>query len=224
MGALAVIWAPVRTLGRVAGERSVLAGFLVVAVYAAASLAGSAVSFFAGSEQQLQQLPQLPQGGNLPEGTLEKIFAVSQIIGLVFSALWPFILWAVVALVMQLVTGLFGGSGPLSAMFAAVGVALIPFAVLSVTLIPLNGLQAALGFESAGTAVIGGLAVVLQLAALAWTIVLVIIGASLARGVGYGESAGSCAISCAGCLGLIIAVIVVLALIIALVGSAGAPQ
>jgi hypothetical protein len=37
-----------------------------------------------------------------------------------------------------------------------------------------------------------------------------VIGAALARRIGYGEAAGSCAVSCVGCLGLIILVAVVL--------------
>ena len=66
----------------------------------------------------------------------------------------------------------------------------------------------------------GGL---LSLATFVWSAVLVVIGAALARRIGYGESAGSCAVSCAGCLGLIILVAVVLAGIGILVGAT-APQ
>jgi hypothetical protein len=54
---------------------------------------------------------------------------------------------------------------------------------------------------------LGGL---VALASLVWHAVLVVIGAALVRGIGYGESAGSCAVSCAGCLALIILVAVVL--------------
>ena len=45
-----------------------------------------------------------------------------------------------------------------------------------------------------------------------WYIVLVVIGAALARGVGYGESAGSCALSCVG-LGVLIILVVIAAAI-----------
>ena len=69
----------------------------------------------------------------------------------------------------------------------------------------------------------GGL---IGLAAFLWFAALVVIGAALARRVGYGESAGSCAISCAGCLGLIIVLAVAIVALAAIVagasGSAGA--
>jgi hypothetical protein len=51
----------------------------------------------------------------------------------------------------------------------------------------------------------------------------VVIGTSLTRRIGYGESAGSCAISCVSCLGLIIVVAVLLAGIGILIGTT-APQ
>jgi hypothetical protein len=67
------------------------------------------------------------------------------------------------------------------------------------------------------------LSLLLWLAAFVWFVVLVVIGAALARRVGYGESAGSCAISCAGSLALILVVGVVLAVVVAaLVGVLGA--
>jgi hypothetical protein len=57
---------------------------------------------------------------------------------------------------------------------------------------------------------------------LLWYVVLVVIGASQARNIGYGESAGSCAVSCAGCLGLVIAAtVLVVALVALLAGAAG---
>ena len=76
--------------------------------------------------------------------------------------------------------------------------------------------------STAGVAfgLVGGL---VALATLVWHVVLVVIGASLDRRIGYGESAGSCAISCAGCLGLIILVAVLPAGIGILIGTM-APQ
>jgi hypothetical protein len=61
--ALAVIWAPVSTLARVAEERRVLLGFGVVALYAALGLIGGAIAIFGGLTQaqfeagQAQPLP-----------------------------------------------------------------------------------------------------------------------------------------------------------------------
>ena len=60
------------------------------------------------------------------------------------------------------------------------------------------------------------------LAFLLWHVALVGIGAAFARRVGYGESAGSCAISCAGCIGLILIVVLVfVVLVVVIVGAAG---
>jgi hypothetical protein len=49
-------------------------------------------------------------------------------------------------------------------------------------------------------------------AALVWFVVLVVIGASQARGFDYAESAGSCTVSCVDCAGLIILVVIVVGL------------
>jgi hypothetical protein len=123
---------------------------------------------------------------------------------------------------MQLVTSFFGGAGPFSAMLAVVGVASVPFVIQAALQILLTGSQAALGPESGATSVIGALNSLVGLAFLVWHVVLVVIGASFARRVGYGQSAGSCAISCAGLVGLILIVAIVVAILIALlVGAAG---
>jgi hypothetical protein len=124
---------------------------------------------------------------------------------------------------MQLATRFFGGSGPLSAMLAAVGVAGVPLALGALVQALATGLQVVLGVDSTAGVTIGILGGLLGLAALVWHAVLVVIGAALARRIGYGESAGSCAVSCAGCLGLIILVAVVLVGIGILVGTT-APQ
>ena len=81
MEALAVIWAPVRTLARVAEERRVLLGFIVTALYAVLSLVGSGLAVFGGfTRVQLQTGGQeLPPGFNDVLPTIEVltvIFAV----------------------------------------------------------------------------------------------------------------------------------------------------
>jgi hypothetical protein len=121
--------------------------------------------------------------------------------------------------VMQLATRFFGGSGPLSAMLAVVGVAGVPLALGVLAQGLATGLQIALGVDSTTGVMVGTLGGLFALAALVWHVVLVVIGAALARGIGYGEAAGSCAVSCAGCLGLIILVSVVLVGIGILVGA-----
>ena len=228
MGALAVIWAPVSTLARVAEERRVLLGFGVVALYAALGVAGSAIAVFGGLTQaQFQQ----PGAQPLPPGfedVLDYIGAVS----LVSAVLYPFALWLLVSGLMQLVTRFFGGTGPFSAMLAVVGVAQVPLVISTALAIPITGLQIVLGPpDQSGTSVatvLGLLSALLGLAFLLWHVALVVIGAASARRVGYGESAGSCAISCAGCVGLILIVVLVLAVLVAVIagaaGSGGPPS
>lgn len=208
MGAFAVIWSPVRVLREIAGERNLLAGFIVVALNAALGLGGVAILLFGGNLQaQLEA-----SGAQLPQGFFEG-FAV---IALVLAVLAPFVWWLLISLIMHLVTRFFGGEGPLSATFAAVGVAFVPLVLSTVVSIPLGGLQAVLETGSAAGTAIGLLSNLLALAFLVWHAVLVVIGAALARNISYGESTGSCAISCGGCLGLIILVIVALSVVAAL--------
>ena len=204
-----------------AAERRVLAGFVVTAVYAALSLAAAAVAVFGGVTRA--QFRGGPAGPDLPPDLLEGIVVATEVATLVLSVLAPFVWWIAVSLVMQLVTRFFGGSGPLAAMLAAVGIAGVPLAMGALLQALATGLQVALGVHSTAGVTIGLLGGLLALAALVWHVVVVVIGASMARTIGYGESAGSCAVSCVGCLGLIILVAVVLAGIAILLGAT-APQ
>ena len=217
MGVVAVIWAPGRVLGDVAAQRNVLAGFIVTAVYAALSVAGAAISVLGGVTRAQFEGQQVPPG--LPPDLLENIVVATEIATLVFAALSAFIWWITVSVVMQLATSLFGGNGPLSAMLAAVGVAGVPLALGALAQALATGIQVALGVNSAAGMIVGVLGGLLALAALVWHVVLVVIGASLARRIGYGEAAGSCALSCAGLLGLIILIAVVLVGIGILLGA-----
>ena len=229
MGALAVIWAPVRTLARAAEERWVLLAFGIVALYAALNLVGTGLGAFSA----LEQLRSGPQGAELPP-EFEEFFPAFFVFGLVFSVVWPFVSWLLISGLMQLITRFFGGTGPFSGMLAVVGVAHVPYLIERLIQIPLAGLQILLVPDPATAAdptTGGGLAAtllallsfLLWLAALVWFVILVVIGAAFARRVGYGESAGSCAISCAGIVGLILIVGVVLAIVVAaLVGAVGA--
>jgi membrane protein DedA with SNARE-associated domain len=56
-----------------------------------------------------------------------------------------------------------------------------------------------------------------------WYVVLVVIGAAFARDIGYGESAGSCALSCVGLVVLIIVVVIAAAVGIFATVNAAAP-
>jgi len=216
------------TLARVAEERRVLLGFGVVALYAALGLIGGAIAVFGGLTQaQFQQSGAQP----LPPG-FEDILDYVGVFSLVSAVLYPFVLWLLVSGLMQLVTRFFGGTGPFSAMLAVVGVAQVPFVLSAAIYIPITGLQVVLGPpDQSGTSVatvLGLLSALLGLAFLLWHVALVVIGAASARRVGYGQSAGSCAISCAGCVGLILIVVVVFAVLVAVIagaaGSGGAPS
>ncbi len=229
MGALAVIWAPVSTLARVAEERRVLLGFGIVALYAALGLIGGAIAVFGGLTQaQFQQ----PGAQPLPPG-FEDILDYVGVFSLVSAVLYPFVLWLLVSSLMQLVTRFFGGTGSFSTMLAVVGVAQVPLVISAALYIPITGLQVVLGSPDPAegapvAAVLGLLSSLLGLAFLLWHVALVVIGAASARRVGYGQSAGSCAISCAGCVGLILIVVLVFAVLVAVIvgaaGSGGAPS
>jgi hypothetical protein len=188
LGALAVIWAPVSTLARVAEERRVLLGFGVVALYAALGVAGSAIAVFGGLTQaQFQQ----PGAQPLPPG-FEDVLDYVGAVSLVSAVLYPFVLWLLVSGLMQLVTRFFGGTGPFSAMLAVVGVAQVPLVISTALAIPITGLQIVLGPQDQSGAsvatVLGLLSALLGLAFLLWHVALVVIGAASARRVGYGES------------------------------------
>lgn len=213
---MAVIWAPARVLGNAAAQRNVLAGFVVTAVYAALSLAAASFAILGGAGLQAQFGGQPP---GFPPGTLESILRVTEVATLVLSALAPFIGWVGISLMMQLVTRFFGGEGPLSAMLAAVGVAGVPLALGALFQATGTGAQVAFGVESTIGMLAGLLGGLVALGTLVWYAVLVVIGGALASRIGYGESAGSCAVSCAGCLALIILVAVALAGIGVLLGN-----
>ena len=209
MEVLAVIWAPVRALRDAAQGRWVLAGFAVTAAYALLGLAGSVVAVLGGiTSAQFEGQP----APGLPPGTLDNVKTATEVGLVVSSVLTPFVVWIAVSLVMQLVTRFFGGSGPLPAMLAVVGVSGVPLALSAAVSVVLTGLQAALGAQSTAGVALGYASGLLGLAALVWFVALVVIGASQARGLGYAESAGSCAVSCVGCAGLIILVVIVVGL------------
>ncbi|HEV2094529.1 MAG TPA: YIP1 family protein [Rubrobacter sp.] len=220
-GGVAVIWSPVRTLQRVAEERRALPGLMVVALYAALSLAVSAAFVLGGvTRRSIEQQP--PQPG-LPPGFEDTLARVAEVAVPAFAAISPFAIWLVVSLLMQLATRFFGGTGPLSSMLGVVGVAQAPFLLNVVVGAVLTGLQFLAGAGTPAGAALGYLVSLLGLAFFLWYVVLVVIGAALARGVGYGESAGSCALSCVGLGVLIILVVIVAAVGIFTTVNAAAP-
>ena len=204
-----------------------LLGFGAVSLYAALGLISGAIAVFGGLTQAQFQPPGTQP---LPPG-FEDFLDYVGVFSLVSAVLYPFVLWLLVSGLMQLVTRFFGGTGPFSGMLAVVGVAQVPFVISAALYIPIAGLQILLGpsdpaGEAPVAAVLGLLSGLLGLAFLLWHAALVVIGAASARRVGYGQSAGSCAISCASCAGLILIVVLIfVVLIAAIVGatSSGGP-
>lgn len=219
MVAISAIWSPVRAMETVARERRVAAGFGVIALAAILGLISSAISVFSGSvtgQINPQDFPDIPPDvlGN---------FVTALQVGLPVSAvLSPFVWWLVITLVMQLVTRFFGGTGPISAMFATMGVAYAPFLISGVIGIPLVGVLAAVGQQGVVATILGLVNLLLTIAFLVWHVALIIIGARFAREISYGQSGGSCAISCVGCGGLVLITTIVLVVIGIAVGSSGA--
>ena len=229
MGVLEVVWAPVRVLRDAAVHKRVLAAFIVTALYAALGLAGSVVTVLGGVTRA--QFDAQPPG--LPPETMENVRTATEVGLVVSSLLTPFVVWIAVSLSMQFVTRYFGGvvrtttssDGSLPAMLAAVGISGVPLLISSAIGLFLGVLQVAIGAQSTAGIALGYAAGLLGLAAFVWYVVLVVIGASQARNLGYAESAGSCAVSCVGCAGLIILVVIVVGLgAIFLVGPALSPS
>ncbi|CAN5614442.1 hypothetical protein BH24ACT22_BH24ACT22_08360 [soil metagenome] len=224
MGVISVIWSPVRTLREVAEDRRVLSGFLVVAAGAVLSLISSAIFIFTGLLQTQFEAFFEATEGQIPPELQENFVALTGVSSIVLAVLWPFVIWVSISLIMQLVTRFFGGEGPLSAMFAVVGVAYLPYVLSTLISTPIQALQATLDPTGAAASILGLLGGLLSLVFLAWFVVLVVIGAALARNIGYGESTGSCAISCAGCLGLIIGMVIILGIVVSVFAGAAGSQ
>ena len=199
----AVLWRPVPTLRRVAEERRAFPGFIMVALYAVLALVASIAFVLTGVTRR-----QLEQG--LPPDGLDAVVRATEIGGPISAAVTPFLFWVSVSLLMQLTTRFFNGTGPLSSVLGVVGVAQAPLLVAAVLVSLLTGLQLLIGAGTAAGVALGYLVSLIGPASLLWYAVLVVIGASQARDIGYGESAGSCAISCVG-LGILIIVVAVLA-------------
>ena len=203
-GVFAVIWRPVRTLRDVAGGRGARQGFVVVALYAALSFVLSVFFVLAGSPRRQFERP-----GLLP-GFGEGLAGAAEVGAPILSLLYPFAIWLSVSLSMHLATRPFGGTGPFSSMLGVVGVAQAPLLAGGALVAGLAGLQRLAGAEAAVGAALGFSVSLLSFALALWYVVLVVVGASLARNVGYGESAGACALSCVG-LGILIIVLVLIA-------------
>jgi hypothetical protein len=193
----------------------------VVALYAALSLAVSAAFVLGGATRRSVEQQSTQPG--LSRESLETLVRVAEVGTPILAALSPFVIWLVVSLLMQLATRFFGGAGPLSSMLGVVGVAQAPLIAGGVLGAVLSGLQLLAGARTPVGAALDYLVFLVGLGFSLWYVVLVVIGAALARDIGYGESAGSCALSCVGLGVLIIVVVIAAAIGIFAVVNAAAP-
>jgi hypothetical protein len=194
---------------------------VVVALYAALSLAVSAAFVLGGATRRSVEQQSAQPG--LPPESLETLVRAAEVGTPILAALSPFAIWLVVSLLMQLATRFFGGAGPLSSMLGVVGVAQAPLIAGGVLGAVLSGLQLLAGAGTPIGAALDYLVFLVGLGFSLWYVVLVVIGAALARNIGYGESAGSCALSCVGLGVLIIVVVIAAAIGIFAVVNAAAP-
>ena len=86
---------------------------------------------------------------------------------------------------------------------------LVVIAIIGLLQVLISGSQAALGVQSAAGAALGFAGNMIGLAFFIWHVALVVIGAAHARSIGYGESTGSCAISCIGILLLLLMLVII---------------
>lgn len=197
------------------GQR-VLLGFGVVTICAALGLLNAIITVLGGVTRAQFERSQL----DIPPDILDGLISATEVGTIILSATSSFLWWIVVSLLMQLTTRFFGGNGPFSSMLAVVGLSFMPLALGVVVTGLTTVIQVILDPGSTASVAVGYLGMLLGYAFSFWHAVLVVIGASLARRIGYGESAGSCAISCAGCFGSIIVLGVVLAIAIPVILSA----
>ena len=215
--AVRVIWSPAEAMANVARERKLGTGFGVIVLAALLGLIVSAVSIFAGTSGTQLNPQNFP---TIPSDTLRSMESFIKVGIPVISVLVPFVWWVGVSFVMQLVTRFFGGNGPLSTMFAVIGVAYVPLLVGSLVNYLLTGLRVVVGTQSGAAVAIGLISTVLILAFLVWHVALIVVGASFAREISYGQSGGSCAISCVGFVVLVVLFFLAIILIIALATGA----
>lgn len=227
LGIPAVITSPARGMREVA-QRGALPGFVTVAAWVVVSLLSAGLTLLLGglasTEELLESLPPEAVPDEIEEGSVESLLVGAQAVGIGLQALWPLLYWAVLALVMHLITRLFGGSGPLPGMFGAMGVACVPFVLSGLLWLPITGAQAALatgGEPGAVGVALGALGTLITLAALVWHVVLAVVGAAAARQISYGNSAGSCAISCAVAVGAPLLLLILVGVLLAVLGGAG---
>lgn len=208
--------------------RGATPGLVTILLWTAVSLLASGLGLllggFASAEELLESFPPGTVPPEVDEQSLEGLISVFQFVGIGVSVLWPFVYWPILTLVMYLVTGFFGGGGSLSGMFGTMGAACVPFVIAGLLQLPITGAQAALGSggePGAAAAALGSAGFLVNLGAIVWHVALAVIGGAAARGISYGRSGGSCAISCAAAVGIPLLLLILLSVILAVAGGAG---
>lgn len=208
-----VLKSPRTTLEIVVRERRVWSAAAVVAVWA---LANGLLTLLVvlGSDLRSQFV-------NLPPAAVDQVSAAMRIFAPVSAFLLPFLWWIGVSAMMLLAVRLFGGKSRYASMLAAVGTASAPWIVGYAVQLPVGVLQVLLRDQGSIPAMLGTLALVVSLATLVWHVVLVVIGARFAAGMGYRASGASCALTGLGCVTtLVVLVISVITLIFIMSGAA----
>lgn len=227
MGIIDVIRSPARGMREVA-RRGAMPGFVTIVVWTVVSLLAAGLGLLLGGFTSVDEILRGMPPGTVPpeidEQSLKRIVAGFQVIGIGLRALWPFIYWPLLTLVMYLITRFYGGEGSLSGMFGAMGAACVPFAISGLLQLPITGVQAAIasgGEPGAANVAVGAVGGVLNLAVLIWHVALVVVGGAAARQISYGRSGGSCAISCATVVGIPLLLLILFSILLAVFGGSG---
>lgn len=208
--------------------RGAMPGFVTIVLWTIVSLLAAGLGLLLGgmtsANEILENLPPGTVPPEMDEQSLEGIVAGFQVVGIGLRALWPFIYWPILTLVMYLITRFFGGEGSLPGMFGAMGAACVPFVISGLLQLPIMGAQEALassGEPGAANTALGAASGMLNLAFLIWHIALVVVGGAAARRISYGRSGGSCAISCVTVVGVPLLLLILISILLAVFGGGG---
>lgn len=202
-----VLYAPQRSMERVAKNQLLIPGVIVVAIWALINLIGT----IAGLDVSLAALQQSFQQEGLSDQATQSITALFRVGGPILAIITPFIYWFFTSVFIFIAGRMLSGQGSFTGSLAIFGLALAPQVCVAIIQIFLD---AALG--QVGSA-IGS---ILSLIALIWTIVLAIIGISHNENFSYERSTGACAISCVESCVFWVAVGIVVTIVIAGIGVA----
>jgi hypothetical protein len=204
-----VLKAPGPTLQSAAKRQTLAPGLVAVAIW---GLLNAALTLISTGEGDFEAwFPELPPGSFAEiEGFLTG-FATAA------GGLGPFFWWIGVSGLLFLSARLFGGDADFRAVFAVVGIACAPWIVADALILLLVAFG--LVFGPALAATLGVLSFAVSLAALVWHVALVILGVSVAGGMGYGGASATFGLAGFGCLTATLFLVLTLAVL--LVGISG---